>query len=161
LIQNTKDGGVWVKFFGEIEVNPQYYLTDTIVDLLYKYRQSIYDYVYKSRHEALTALIFDDMLLSSIADDIHNDKEFNRDYAVKEKLNIWLNFWDYFTNTQNRPNMANKTLEISNRLKAVTEIDTEYIDDDEEFAFAAGQLLWRILVQSKSANRSHALLEPF
>lgn len=161
LTQNIKDGGVWMKFFDDLEVNPQYHFTDAIVNLMYKYRNSIYDYIYKSRHQSITGMMFDDMLISSIIDDVHHDKDFNREYAIKEKLNIWFSFWNYFIDHQNRINMANRTVEISDHLKTVIEIEKEHIQNDDEFAFAAGQLIWRILIQSKSASRSHALLEPF
>jgi CRISPR-associated protein Csh1 len=36
-----------------------------------------------------------------------------------------------------------------------------HIAEDDEFAFAAGQLIYYILKQSKSSNKSHALLEPY
>lgn len=161
LIKDKKDGNVWIKFFDELEANPKYNFTDTIVNLMYKYRKAIYDYIYKSRHEGITCLMFDDLMSTSIIDDIRNDNDFNRDFAIKEKLNIWFNLWNYFTNNHNRINMANRTVEILNRLKAVAGNENEHIQNSEEFAFAAGQLIWKILIQSKSANRTHALLEPF
>lgn len=160
LIQDTK-GGARPRFFEELEANPRYHLTDTMVGLLYKYRKAIYDYIYKSRHQSITCSMFDDMMITSIMDDIRRDDNRSREYAIKEKLNIWFNFWDYFANNQNRINMANRTVEILDRLKQVVENEHEHVRDDEEFAFAAGQLIWKILVQSKSASRTHALLEPF
>ncbi|HKJ32465.1 MAG TPA: hypothetical protein VKA34_11590 [Balneolales bacterium] len=161
LIKETKDGGIWLRFFDELEAKPQYRFTDDIVNLMYKYRKAIYDYVYKSKHQSITCLMFDEMMFTSIKDDIHHDEEFNRNYSIKEKLNIWFNLYDYFSGNKNRINMANKTLEISEKLRFVIKNDEEHIESDDEFAFAAGQLIWKILIQSKSSNRSHALLEPF
>lgn len=166
LIQNRQDGNVWMKFFDDLEPNPKYNFTDTIVNLMYKYRKAIYDYVYKSRHESITCLMFDDLMYTSILDDIRHDESDRKGYSLKEdsikiKLNIWFNFWDYFTNNQNRINMANRTIEILDRLKAVATSSNDHIQNDEEFAFAAGQLIYKILLQSKSGNRTHALLEPF
>ncbi len=161
LVKDTNDGSIWLRFFDELEVNPQYRFTDTIVNLMYKYRKAIYDYIYKSRHQSITCLMFDDMMITSILDDIRHDEDFSRGYSIKEKLNIWFNLYDYFSENRNRINMANKTVEISNRLKSIIDNENEHIENDEEFAFAAGQLIWKILTQSKSANRSHALLEPF
>jgi len=128
---------------------------------MYKYRNAIYDYIYKSRYQSITCLMFDDMMIKSILDDISRDKDHSREYVIKEKLNIWFNFWNYFANNQNRINMANKTVEILNQLKVVAENENAHIQNNEEFAFAAGQLIWKILIQSKSASRSHGLLEPF
>lgn len=161
LIQNAHDGGTWGKFFDELEVNTKYGLTDTIVNLMYKYRKAVYDYVYKSRHQSITCKMLDEMMIATIMDDIRRDEDFNRKDAIKEKLNIWFNFWNYFANNQNRTNMANRTVEILDRLQKIVENEQEHIQNDDEFAFAAGQLIWKILIQSKSASRTHALLEPF
>lgn len=57
--------------------------------------------------------------------------------------------------------MASRTKELIDRLKVIIEREQEHLRDDDEFAFASGQLLWKILIQNKSATRSHSLLEPF
>jgi CRISPR-associated protein Csh1 len=57
--------------------------------------------------------------------------------------------------------MVNKTAELTEKLKEVARNEHLHIGSDDEFAFGAGQLIWKILSQSKSASRSHALLEPF
>lgn len=160
LIQNTNNG-VWRKYFDDLETKPQYHLTDTITNLMYQYRKSVYDYVYKSRRQNITSMMFEDMMRSSIIDDIRRDKEFNRDFAIREKLNIWFNLWNFFSQNQNGQNMASRTKELIDRLKVIIEREQEHLRDDDEFAFASGQLLWKILIQNKSATRSHSLLEPF
>lgn len=60
--------------------------------------------------------------------------------------------------------MANRTNEILLQLKELTEAENDsHIKDgdDEAFAFAAGQIIWKLLIQSQASNRTHALLEPF
>jgi CRISPR-associated protein Csh1 len=157
--------GNWLNYFNELEPNPKYHFTDTICNLLYKYRKAFYDYIYKSKREAITTVMFDDMMAQSILDDIRHDNkpEQSREYIIKEKLNIWFSLYNYFQNNNktNRNNMVNKTAELTEKLKEVARNEHLHIGSDDEFAFDAGQLIWKILSQSKSASRSHALLEPF
>jgi CRISPR-associated protein Csh1 len=47
------------------------------------------------------------------------------------------------------------------KIREIAQTESLHITTDDEFAFAAGQLIWKLLIQSESANRSHALLEPF
>lgn len=161
LVLEKKGGGLWLKYFDDIEPNPKYGLTDAIFHILQQYRKAFYDYIFKSRREAVTCAMFDDMMQKSILDDIRHDEEFNKHYRIREKLNIWFNLYNFFSQNQNREDMPNKTLEIKNTLKSVMDDENKHIQTDDEFAFASGQVIWKILVQSKSANRSHALLEPF
>jgi CRISPR-associated protein Csh1 len=109
------------------------------------------------------------MMVTSILDDIKHDETDKNGFSkhgpsIKKKLSIWFNFWDYFSNNQNRKNMADTTLEVIERLKSLIKNNDDHFlkqQDDDAFAFASGQLISKILIQSKSANRSHALLEPF
>ncbi|MBI9068817.1 MAG: hypothetical protein JEZ09_16090, partial [Salinivirgaceae bacterium] len=88
LITETKNG-LWLKYFDNMDVKPEYGATDVVVDLFYKYRKAFYDYVYKSKRQAITFTMFDDMMRQSILDDIRHDKENDKTYRIKEKLNIW------------------------------------------------------------------------
>ena len=63
----------WLKYFGEIKYDPKY-LTDTTYNQLLKYRQSIYDFIYKSKRQAITAKMFDDMMINGILDDLRHDE---------------------------------------------------------------------------------------
>jgi len=135
----------------------------TLMMNLLKYRNAIYDYVYKSREQSITQMMFNNLMVSMILNCIRNDKFKNnkhtKDFSIKEKLNIWYNLYEFFTN-QNNKNMAQKIsyLQENNRLIAETE---RHIVNDEEFAFASGQVIYYLLSQSESSNRTHALLEPF
>lgn len=164
LVTKTKNG-VWVKFFDEIEPNPKYHFTDAICNLMMQYRKAVYDYIYKAKYESITCKMFDAMMKTSILEDIRIDEfkneQHSRSYQTKEKLNIWFSLYNYFSQNKNRKNMANKTVELKEELKAIIEDANLHIKSDSQFAFASGQLIWKILIQSKSANRSHALLEPF
>jgi CRISPR-associated protein Csh1 len=164
LIVPTKKGSLWVRYFDDMEAKPEYgYATDIIVNLFYMYKMAIYAYVYKSKTQAITDKMFQDMIRKSILDDISHDKSYDKDYRIKEKLNIWFSLNNYFVETQNNENMANKTQHLLEKIKQIakSEENAEHIQTDDEFAFAAGQLIRTILNKSESGERSHALLEPF
>lgn len=164
LIVPTKSGSLWVRYFDDMEAKPEYgYATDTIVNLFYMYKMAIYDYVYKSKTQAITDRMFQDMMRKSILDDIAHDKEYEKTYRIKEKMNIWFNLFNYFANPKIQENMVNKTRELLEKLKQIakSENSENHIQSDDEFAFAAGQLIRTILNKSESGERSHAMLEPF
>ncbi len=163
LIVPKKNGSLWIRHFDDMEAKPEYgYATDAIVDLFYMYRKAFYDYVYKSRREAITRRMFHDMIQKSIIDDIRHDKDHNKTYRIKEKLNIWFNLYNYFNNNQNTTNMASKIPELLDRCKLIANTDGEHLSDDpKEFAFAAGQIIYFLLSKSEGGNKTHAMLEPF
>lgn len=102
IFNNQLKTDSWLKYFGEIKYDPKY-ITDTCYNQLLKYRKSIYDFVYKSRRQAITAVMFDDMMQQGIIDDLRHDdvKDGNhtKEYAIKEKLNIWFSLYDFFLST--------------------------------------------------------------
>lgn len=156
----------WLKYFDEIEYDPKYISQNTYNQLL-KYRKAFYDYIYKSKREAIQHHAFHEIMLRGILDFIHHDsgKDSKRDYdyAIKEKLNIWFSLYNYFKPSQsNQLDMVNKTQNMVARMQEiVSEGGEETFQNDDEFAFAAGQLIRYLLSKNESANRSHALLEPF
>jgi CRISPR-associated protein Csh1 len=159
LLQETKNG-IWLKYFDDLKISD--FATETIVNLFYKYRKSLYDFVYKSKRQAITYEIFNEIMLNSILDDIHRDKEFKRTTDIKEKLNIWFSLYNYFVNSKNNIDMVNKTEQLFERLKLIAKPESsERIRTNDEFAFASGQIIWKLLIQNESANRTHSLLEPF
>ncbi len=164
LLVKTKAGSLWIRHFDDMEPKPEYgYATDAIVNLFYQYRKAFFDYVYKSKVNAITSDMFDEMMRKSIIDDIQHDKDYNKEYRIKEKLNIWFSLYNYFVNPINNEDMINKTEQLFARLKQIAnpENTSEHIQNNDEFAFAAGQLIRTILNKSESGERSHALLEPF
>lgn len=166
LIVPTKAGSLWIRYFDDMDPKPEYgYATENIVGLFYSYRKAIYDYIYKSKREAFTNHMFQDIMKKSIIDDIKHD-EFKdnmhtREFRIKEKLNMWFSLFNYFEQSKNNEDMVNKTEKLLKRLKSIAVSTTEFIQNDDEFAFASGQLIRTILNKSESGDRSHALLEPF
>lgn len=162
LIQKTKAGTLWLKYFEDIEIKTEYGLTETIYNLIYKYRKAWYDFIYKSKQQEITITMINEMFKDSIVDDLRHDEELKKTTQIRKKLSLWFGLQPLFDNNFNkRNNMANKTVELQTKIREIAQNESLHISTDDEFAFAAGQIIWKLLIQSESANRSHALLEPF
>lgn len=144
----------------------QYNVQREILAAFYKYRFSIYEYIYKSRLNAITSTMFDDMMLLSIKADINcdefKDNYHSKDYAIKEKLNLWFSLYNFFELNQNL-----KRTDMKQNLKQHREMMQKLVagnydlNNDEEFAFVSGQIIFYIFSKSVSADRSYSKLEPF
>ena len=153
-------------YFGEIK--PEYVSGgEPVFQMVMKYRKSFYDFIYKSKTQTLNTYMWDEILWNSIIADLRSDKRTekgynSKDYSIKVKLNIWFSLYNYFNNNQqNRIDMASKIPELIEKTKMVANNDEQTLDTVEEFAFAAGQVIYFLLNQSKASERTHALLEPF
>lgn len=154
-------------FSDRIEPYKGYTISDVTINILYKYRKALYDYVYKSKRQVITFSVFYDIMKGLIIDDLRHDKfeeKFKlhtKEKPIKEKLNIWFSLYNYFeTSNQKIINMTNN---IEKHRELVTEVaeGKRNIVEDEEFAFVAGQVVYYLLSKSKSADKSYAGLEPF
>ena len=144
-----------IDYFGDLKKKEYEKLELTFISYC-KYRKAVYDYVYKSRRNTIDGHIFDEMVFNAIKDDIKN----NKDFKVKEKLNIWYSIYEYF-NTNNKINMVNKLKDYQDFVAAIVADEPLTDITDEKFAFAAGQVIEYILSKSKSADNSYYLLEPY
>lgn len=161
LIQETKAGTLWIKYFDELKIKPDYGLTDTIYNLLNKYRKSWYNFIYKSMQHEITMTMIDEMARDSIMDNLRHDEEFKKTAHIRKIISLWFGLQNLFDHNPKSNNMANKTIELQTKVREIAQTESFHIETDDEFAFASGQIIWRLLIQSESANRSHALLEPF
>ena len=161
LAPKTKAGSLWLKYFDNLEINPKYGLTDTVFHLLQKYRYSWYCFIYKSIHHVITMPMINDMCFNSIMDDICHDEKFNKTGQIRKKISIWFGLQPIFDNNFKLNNMANKTKELQEKIREMAKNESLHIETDDDFAFVAGQVIWKLLIQNESANRTHALLEPF
>lgn len=154
----------WLRYFGDLEAKV---MSANTYNQLLKYRKGFYDYIYKSKREAIQHHAFHDIMRRGILDFIHRDtgkdSKNDHDYTIKEKLNIWFSLYDYFNSLpSNNADMVNKTQILVARMREIAkEGGEETFQNDDEFAFASGQLIRFLLSKNESANRSHALLEPF
>ena len=167
LIVKTKKETIIFKYFDSPDPK---YTPSVYMDNILRYRKSFYDYIYKSRKNAITQEILKKIILSHIAYEITKD-EINNGYhtkttIIKELLNILFAVLNYFKNSKSsitlgEINMASFIPEHQEKIRKLFN-ETEYhIQSDTEFAFDAGQLINYILRQSKAGNKTHALIEPF
>ena len=160
-----KDNSYSTSYFGEIK--PEYVSGgEPVYQMIMKYRKAFYDYVYKSKEQAINCLMWDEILWHSIIADLRNDSRDSkgystREYSIKQKLNIWFSLYNYFIHNNNRTDMASKIPELLEKMKSVANNEDEVLASTEEFAFACGQVIYYLLNQSKASERTHALLEPF
>lgn len=134
----------------------------TMVDLICKYRKCIYEYIYKSKTGGITRNMIDDMLLTSIITNIRNDKikghtEWNN--KIKTKLNLWFSLYDFFSNNKENA-MTSRIKELKTKINEVSLGEAD-LETQEEFAFAAGQLISYLIDRSAASNKTYALLEPY
>ncbi len=166
LIKRWKDSNTTFRYFEDIDNNPKY-ITDIQWQLVMRYRKGFYDFIYKSRRQAVTSTMFHDIMRQGIIDDIRHDEIQNEQHTktndIRKKLNIWFSLWDFFKSNSNKNDltMASKIIEHQTRLRTIRDNPNVHIQTDDEFAFAAGQVIYYLLTKSKSANLTHAALEPF
>ena len=168
LVVRTKakkgeEGGFQLRFFDEID--PQYCKTDNTYLLVMRYRQAFYNFIYKSNRQGITQPMFEDILLTGILDDLRLDRYENRQHSedanIRRKLNVLFSLHTYFQPYQLNPVfMPNQLTELRPFMTRLA-LGEASIDSDEQFAFAAGQIIYYIQSKSKSEDRSYARLEPF
>lgn len=171
IVQKRKDGSWGMNYFSELEYKPQYGMTANTFDKMLKYRKAFYDFVYKSKREVIKQAYFNDILESGILEDLRNDEfkdSYNTNrYRILQKLNIWLSLYEYFDFIQfskplNNTPMASKIENYHSMMDGLVN-GTTHIEknDDEQFAFTAGQVIAYLFTKSRSSDRSYSRLEPF
>ena len=163
LIVKTKKNDLIYKYFDDID---QKYVSKIIYQSIIKYRKNFYDMIYKSKFESISGEIIYDIIIPDIIEKIKTDDNFNSTYYIKEKLNILFSFYEKFDKKNKKfggRKMATKIPEYLGKMKKLLDKNEDYhlSDDSYEFAFAAGQLIYYLIYQSETANKTHSLLEPF
>jgi CRISPR-associated protein Csh1 len=154
---NVKNDSYQVKYFDEIKAE---YVSggELVYQMILKYRKAFYEYIYKSKKSALNENIWDEIMWNTIIADLRNEQYFN----ILNKLNIWFSLYNFFNNNHlNRDNMASLIPELTEKMRKVANNDNVHFENEKEFAFGAGQIIYFLLTKSKSAERKHSMLEPF
>lgn len=164
LVSDTKDGGLWLRYFGDVEFKPQYMTHNTYNQLL-KYRKAFYDYIYKAKREAIRSDMFHDIMLKGVLDDLkadeYKDRRHSQYQSVREKLNIWFSLYNYFdSNRKQDKTMASRISEHREMMQKLTKGEI-HLQNDDDFAFATGQVIAYLYSKSESSDRSYSRLEPF
>lgn len=175
-----REGGVHLNYFGKFE---QKGLDNVLYQLILQHRKNIYDYIYKSRNEAISRTTIYDIIMQLIRNELSNKvveenkkstsgkqskiNEFVRhpSVRVRELLNILFSTNIIFDSQQlnfGGRNMASKLPEYTNVLKEIILNDANvHLNDDYLFAFAAGQMVFFLHYQSEAKEKTLSMLEPF
>ena len=172
-ILNKPDDTFYINYFGEEKVvnkqgKPRY--SQGGYNQFLNYRKAFYDFIYKSKREAISQRMFDDILLKGILDDIKTD-----DYDTKteqnsnrpkilEKLNIWFTLYNFFhlSKQENLINMISKIERHRKKIDAIIEKNSkELLSNEGEFAYAAGHCVRYLYTKSKTKDKSYSRLETF
>lgn len=149
-------------YFGEIDPN---YVRggDIIYQIVMKYRKAFYDYIYKSKINAINTTMFNDIMYNSILSNIHNDEikgRFEWNNTIKKKINIWFSLYNLFNNNSNTEIMASKVSDLMSKMSSVAKGEAN-LETSEEFAFGAGQIVSYLIDRSVASNKTYAMLEPY
>lgn len=149
-------------YFGDID--PTYVSGgDIIYQQINKYSKAFYNYIYKSKRNAISSNMFDDMMYHSILSNIRTDEikgRFEWNITIKEKLNIWFSLYTLFNNNLKENEMAAKVPDLMSKMSSVAKGERNF-KTLEEFAFGAGQLVSFLIDRSAAANKTYAMLEPY
>lgn len=157
-----KEDGYSTNYFGNID--PKYVSGgDIMYQLILKCRKAFYDYIYKSKQNAINTLMFDDIMYNSILSNIRKDEikgKFGWNNNIKKKINIWYSLYDLFNNNINSENMASKVTDLISKMRSIAKGEAN-LETPEEFAFGAGQIVSYLIDRSAASNKTYALLEPY
>lgn len=167
--KNTKQGvGFLIRnyFTDKLESQKGYEVRNEIQVIMYKYRNAIYDFIYKSKTSALTCQILDDIAINSILADINTDMFNNNNHlrysSIRKKINVWFSLYNskLFINNKKRYDMS--TL-VEKHLKMMQDFSLEkgQLENNTDYGFAVGQVIYYILDKSKSIDKSYSRLVPF
>ena len=149
-----KNGDITNNYFSDIKGHPR----PAYLRLTLKYRKTVYDFIYKSMRSGIGINQFKDICMAGILDDLKQNKK----YAIKAKLNMYFSLCQYFEQSKNSPIMPSKVKEHQEKLRELLDQKDHHLDEDDElYAFAAGQLIYYLLSKSEAGERTHAVLEPF
>lgn len=162
LVVRRKDKG-WIYHWFD-EINPAYTKTYNAFLLAMKYRKAFYDFIYKSQRQSVTGRAIEEILLTGTLDDIRLDKwegkYSSESLNIRTKLNLLFSLHQYFSPQPNLRFMPENITQLRDHLERMAKGEAK-IETDEQFAFAAGQVVARVFHESESADRSYRYLEPF
>ena len=141
--------------------------------LVQKYRKPIFDYIYKSKIQAISGLNFNDIITTEIKDAFTNHHRFPNKKLKEERIKILLNI--YFSlnhhfdpnnlnfNKSKQFNMADTTKTLIEQTKVLVQSLETHIEknDNDLFAFCIGQVINYLVSQNQSSNKNHSLLLPY
>jgi len=156
------------RYFDELDFDPKYQ-TPVLYEAIMRYRGAWYDYIYKSRRQAVNGVMFQRLMRELVLDDLRHDewdraqRRHTKEYGLRQKLNRWFSLWNFFDQSTLPPtDMPNQIEGLRDRIRAVANApDAPHVGTKEEFGFAAGQVIYFLFSKSKADDPKHGMLEPF
>lgn len=164
LITKTKSGDFQRKYFDEID--SKYCKSANTYLMVMTHRKAFYDFIYKSKRQAISAEVFDGLMQTLVLDDIRLDEvkgnQHSQNLNIRQKLNIWFSLSEKFNQKHLNPNitMASKLQAHRAFMQQLTQ-NQAGITTDDEYAFTIGQVIYYLFSKSKTADRSYQRLEAF
>lgn len=134
-----------------------------LIKNLVKSRYAIYEFIYKSKTNAISGTTFYNLILSNITDLILSSEKLPFE-SIKNILNILFSLNHKFDINNNNFGGREMPSEIPKYFDKITTLVNDTgteLNDDYEYAFCAGQLVYYLISQSQSSNKTHSLVEPF
>jgi len=134
-----------------------------VVNNLGKYRYAVYEYIYKSKTDAVSGRMILDLALTNVTDLLLSSDEVPFD-SIRNILNILFSvnhIFDHNNTNFGGRNMPSELPGYFSKLESLTANPDDHIQDDYLYAFSAGQVVYYLLSQSQSSNKTHSLVEPF
>lgn len=164
LVTIKKDGSYKSLYFDEVDLSKRFDNGKFLIyQLIMKYRYAFYEYIYKSKQNAINALMFDEMMFTSILASIKNEEVkslFSFNNVIKRKLNIWFSLYNLFNNDKKKEVMASNVTDLMSKMGIVAKGEA-VLETPEEFAFAAGQLVSYLMDKSVASDKNYSMLEPY
>lgn len=172
LVKQDEKGGWHENYWGELDI--KYCKTNNMYRLLTSYRRAFYEYIYKSKREAITKDMFRDIINSNIQDVLKDYKyrvtDQQKEEKIKKLLNIYFNLNKYFDKMNNNFNqesdtfsMVQTTKDLIKGFQGLLNEENRHLEEghDVEYAFALGQVVYYLVSQNESKNKTHSLLLPY
>jgi CRISPR-associated protein Csh1 len=135
----------------------------SLISNIEKYRYSIYEYIYKSKTDAITGKSFYNLIISNVTDLMLSSEKLPFE-SIRKILNILFSLNHKFDINNNNFGGRYMPSEIPKYFEKLSELVSDPktgLNDDYEYAFCSGQLVYYLVSQSQSANKTHSLVEPF
>src|SRR5690606_26060510 len=102
--------------------------------LILQYRKAFYDFVYKSKRQAITGRMLNDIILSGVIDTLKDEEYRTKNPAKEERiktlLNIYFNLNQHFDTSNNNFTKINTSMAI--KTKELLAYAQELVSDDEK-----------------------------
>jgi CRISPR-associated protein Csh1 len=135
----------------------------TLIKNLVGFRYSFYEYIYKSKTTAISGSLFYNLIISNVTDLILSSKEVPKG-SITKILNILFSLnhkFDINNHNFGGREMPSELPKYFDNISALVNEPGTNLNDDYEYAFCAGQLVYYLLSKSKSSTKTHSLVEPF